>query len=65
MFLMSRKELLWGEWLNFLEFCGTAKVKEMPHGKREDYLQVTYPSFYEKWYVFQISGRDFCNGGGP
>jgi len=29
-----------------------------------DYLQVTYPSFYEKWYVFQISGRDFCKGGG-
>jgi len=27
---------------------------------REDYLQVTYPSFYEKWYVFQISGQDFC-----
>ena len=24
--------------------------------EREDYLQVTYPSFYEKWYVFQISG---------
>jgi len=20
--------------------------------EREDYLQVTYPSFYEKWYVF-------------
>ena len=31
---------------------------------REDYLQVTYPSFYEKWYVFQISGRDFCKGEG-
>ena len=30
----------------------------------EDYLQVTYPSFYEKWYVFQISGRDFCKGEG-
>ena len=24
--------------------------------EREDYLQVTYPSFYEKWYVVQISG---------
>jgi len=32
--------------------------------EREDYLQVAYPSFYEKWYVFQISGRDFCKGGG-
>ena len=31
--------------------------------EREDYLQVTYHSFYEKWYVFQISGRDFCKGG--
>ena len=32
--------------------------------EREDYLQITYPSFYEKWYVFQISRRDFCKGGG-
>ena len=32
--------------------------------EREDYLQVTYTSFYEKWYVFQISGGDFCKGGG-
>ena len=24
--------------------------------EREDYLQVTYPSFYEKWCVYQISG---------
>ena len=32
--------------------------------EREDYLQVTYPAFYEKWYVFQILGRDFCKGGG-
>jgi len=32
--------------------------------EREDYLQVTYPSFYEKWYVSQISGRDFCKEGG-
>jgi len=31
--------------------------------EREDYLQVTYPSFYEKWYVFQISGQDFCKRG--
>jgi len=31
--------------------------------EREDYLQVTYPSFYEKWYVFQILGRDFLKGG--
>ena len=30
--------------------------------EREDYLQVTYPSFYEKWYVFQISGEDFFKG---
>ena len=32
--------------------------------EREDYLQATYPSFYEKWYIFQISRRDFCKGGG-
>jgi len=32
--------------------------------ERKDYLQVTYPSFYQKWYVFQISRRDFCKGGG-
>ena len=31
--------------------------------EREDYLQITYPAFYEKWYVFQIWGRDFCKGG--
>jgi hypothetical protein len=31
--------------------------------EREDYLQATYPSFYEKWYIFQISRRDFCKGG--
>jgi len=31
--------------------------------EREYYLQVTYPS-YEKWYVFQISRRDFCKRGG-
>ena len=27
--------------------------------ERKDYVQITYPSFYEKWYIFQISGRDF------
>ena len=32
--------------------------------EREYYLQATYPYSYVKWYVFQISGRDFCKGGG-
>jgi len=27
--------------------------------EREDYLQVTYPSLYEKWHVFQISVQNF------
>jgi len=30
--------------------------------EREDYLQAIYPSFYEKWYLFQILGQDFCKG---
>ena len=24
--------------------------------EREDYLREVYPTFYEKWYVFRISG---------
>ena len=32
--------------------------------ERVDYLHLTYPSFYEKWYVFQILGQYFCKGGG-
>jgi hypothetical protein len=32
--------------------------------EREDYLRDVYPTFYAKWYVFQISGRDFYKGGG-
>jgi hypothetical protein len=32
--------------------------------EREDYLKDNYSAFYEKWYDFQISGRDFYKGGG-
>jgi hypothetical protein len=32
--------------------------------EREDYLKVNYPKFYNEWYAFQISGRDFYKGGG-
>ena len=32
--------------------------------EREDYLKNIYPTFYSKWYAFQISGRDFYKGGG-
>ena len=32
--------------------------------EREDYLKDVYPTFYSKWYAFQISGRDFYKGGG-
>jgi hypothetical protein len=32
--------------------------------EREDYLRDNYSAFYEKWYAFQISGRDFYKGGG-
>jgi hypothetical protein len=32
--------------------------------KREDYLKDNYSAFFEKWYDFQISGRDFYKGGG-
>jgi hypothetical protein len=32
--------------------------------EREDYLKDNYSAFYEKWYDFQISGRDFSKGGG-
>jgi len=31
--------------------------------EREDYLKDVYPTFYSKWYAFQISGRDFYKGG--
>ena len=30
--------------------------------EREDYLKDVYPTFYSKWYAFQISGRDFYKG---
>jgi len=32
--------------------------------EQEDYLKDVYPTFYSKWYAFQISGRDFYKGGG-
>jgi hypothetical protein len=32
--------------------------------EREDYLKDKYSAFYEKWYDFQISGRDFNKGEG-
>jgi hypothetical protein len=32
--------------------------------EREDYLKDNYYAFYEKWYAFHISGRDFYKGGG-
>jgi hypothetical protein len=32
--------------------------------EKEDYLKDNYSAFYEKWYDFQISGRDFYKGGG-
>jgi hypothetical protein len=28
----------------------------------EDYLKDNYPKFYNEWYAFQISGRDFYKG---
>ena len=30
----------------------------------EDYLKDVYPTFYSKWYAFQISEQDFYKGGG-
>jgi hypothetical protein len=32
--------------------------------EQEDYLKDKYPKFYNEWYAFQISGRDFYNGEG-
>jgi hypothetical protein len=32
--------------------------------EREDYLKDNYSTFYEKWYDFQISGRNFYKGEG-
>ena len=32
--------------------------------EREDYLKENHPTFYTKWYAFQISGRDFSKGEG-
>jgi hypothetical protein len=32
--------------------------------EREDYLKDNYPKLYNKWYAFQISGRDFYKGEG-
>jgi hypothetical protein len=32
--------------------------------EREGYLNENYSAFYEKWYDFQILGRDFYKGGG-
>ena len=32
--------------------------------EREDYLKDVYPTFYSKWYTFQILGRDFYKGEG-
>ena len=32
--------------------------------EREDYLRDGYKEFYQQWYTFQISGRDFYKGGG-
>jgi hypothetical protein len=32
--------------------------------EREDYLKDNYSTFYEKWYDFQISGRDLYKGEG-
>jgi hypothetical protein len=43
-------------WSNHSEWDATWETK--------DYLQEVYPSFYEKWYVVQISGRDFYKGEG-
>jgi hypothetical protein len=44
------------------------KIMWSNHSKRdatwewEDYLREVYPAFYQKWYAFQISGRDFYKG---
>ena len=32
--------------------------------EREDYLRDGYKEFYQQWYTFQISGRDFYKGEG-
>ena len=32
--------------------------------EREDYLRDGYKEFYQQWYAFQISRRDFYKGGG-
>jgi hypothetical protein len=32
--------------------------------EHEDYLKDNYPKFYNEWYAFLISGRDFYKGGG-
>ena len=32
--------------------------------EQEDYLKDVYPTFYSKWYAFQISVQDFYKGGG-
>ena len=32
--------------------------------EREDYLRDGYKEFYQQWYAFQISGRDFFKEGG-
>ena len=61
----TRERVTWNRVVKFYKVMWSNQGSESDATwEREDYLKDVYPTFYSKWYTFQISGRDFYKGGG-
>ena len=61
----TRERVTWNRVVKFYKVMWSNQGSESDATwEREDYLKDVYPTFYSKWYAFQISRRDFYNGGG-
>ena len=58
----SKDRVTWNRVIKFHKVMWNNHSEQNTTWEMEDYLREVYPSFYEKWYVFQILGRDFYKG---
>ena len=61
----TRERVTWNHVVKFYKVMWSNQGSERDATwEGEDYLKDVYPTFYSKWYAFQISGQDFYKGGG-
>ena len=58
----NKDRVTWNRVIKFHKVMWNNHSEQHAMWEQEDSLREVYLAFYEKWYVFRISGRDFYKG---